>query len=233
MAKGKEPKDDKWKKKYPKPANPVLEGLLSTPSGWSISSLETITSSVRVICYGILMPKQHIQNGIPYVKVKDMKGDKVDLVKLNRTAPEIAAKYARASLKTGDILLSIRGTYGRVADVPPELDGGNITQDTVRIDVSSHIEPQYIALYLRTPTSQQYFKRVARGVAVKGVNVADVRAMPIYVPFQEEQTVIIEKTAMVLSVINEIEKEVDINLLRAERLRQSILKKAFSGRLVQ
>lgn len=217
---------------YKEPAPPNTAKLGSIPTGWIVASLEQLTSPDRPICYGILMPKENVPNGVLFVTVKDMKGDKIDLDSLRRTAPEIAMKYARASLKTGDLLLSIRGTYGRVAEVPKELDGGNITQDTARLDVTRKVSHRYIATYLRNPDCQQFFKRVARGVAVKGVNIGDVRPAPIPLPPLAEQLRIVAEVERRLSVVEELEATVEANLQRATRLRQSILQKAFAGKLV-
>ena len=172
------------------------------------------------------------QGGVLFVKVKDMKGDKIDLEGLHRTTPEIAAKYARASLKTGDLLLAIRGTYGRVAEVPKELNGGNITQDTARLDVTGLVNHRYVATCLRNPDCQNHFKRVARGVAVKGVNIGDVRPTPAPLPPLAEQTRIVTEVERRLSVVEELEAVVSANLQRATRLRQSILQKAFTGQLM-
>ena len=216
---------------YKEPAPPNTAKYGSIPAGWIVASLEQLTSPERPICYGILMPKENVANGVLFVTVKDMKGDKIDLDSLRRTAPEIAMKYERASLKTGDLLLSIRGTYGRVAEVPKELDGGNITQDTARLDVTRMVSHRYIATYLRNPDCQQYFKRVARGVAVKGVNIGDVRPAPISLPPLAEQVRIVAEVERRLSVVEELEATVDANLQRATRLRQSMLQKAFEGKL--
>ena len=155
-----------------------------------------------------LMPKENVADGVLYVRVKDIKGDSVNVQSLHRTAPHIAAEYARASLQTGDLLLAIRG-YGRVAEVPPELDGGNITQDTVRLDVHPSLCWDYVATFLRSLDAQNYFKRVARGVAVKGVNVADVRTCPVLLPPVAEQRRISLRVAAQVSVIEEISTEVD------------------------
>ncbi|GAA4421886.1 restriction endonuclease subunit S [Acidovorax lacteus] len=210
----------------PIPVADIVDSPL--PEGWSSSTLESVTDSNRVICYGILMPKDNVDDGVLFVKVRDMRGDSVDLNALHKTSYEIAAKYARASLKTGDILLSIRGTYGRVAVVPPLLDGGNITQDTARIAVSHECNPEFVAVFLRSEDAQRYFKRVARGVAVKGVNIGDVRPMPIPIPPLAEQNRIVAEVDRHLSIIREVEAEVDTNLQRAQALRQSTLAKAFS-----
>ena len=220
------------KGKYKEPVGPDTSGLPELPAGWVVASLEQITSAERVICYGILMPKENIPDGIPYVKVKDMKGDKIDILGLHRTTPKIAEEYKRASLKAGDILLSIRGTYGRVAEVPPELEGGNITQDTARLVVLPPIARDFVSLQLRANDMQIYFKRVARGVAVKGVNIGDVRPAPFFLPPLAEQHQIVAEVERRLSIVAGAEAQVDANLRRAGRLRQSILKQAFSGQLV-
>ena len=229
---GKVVKDDKWKDKYSDPVRPEFDDQPATPEGWVVATLEQITSAVRSIRYGILMPKENVGEGVLYVKVKDMKGDKIDLASLHRTTPEIAASYSRASLKAGDLLLAIRGTYGRVAEVPPELEGGNITQDTARLAVSEQMNAQYVALFLRSLGAQNYFKRVARGVAVKGVNIADVRLTPVFVPPHAEQKRIVDEVDRRISVIDELKALVTNALRRGSVARKKILLEAFAGDLV-
>jgi type I restriction enzyme S subunit len=222
----------KGKGKYKEPALPADSTLPKPPEGWTSASLEQLTSANRVICYGILMPKEHVPDGIPYVKVRDMKGEKIDFSSLPRTSPKIAAKYTRSSLKSGDILLAIRGTYGRIAEVPPELEGGNITQDTARLAFSGFVDRRYLASFLRSEHSQNYFNRVARGMAVKGVNIGDVRLCPVLLPPLAEQTKIVEKAEKRLSAAARLAASLEQQLVRAAATRQSLLCEAFEGRLV-
>lgn len=228
---GKEPPKN-WREKYVEPSPPDVSRLPQLPDSWCWGSLEQITSAARPICYGILMPKENVPVGVLYVKVKDIKGDRIDILGLHRTRPEIAAEFSRASLRSGDLLLSIRGTYGRVAEVPPELDGGNITQDTARLDVSRNMNLEFAATALRSSLCQMYFMRIARGVAVKGVNIADVRLCPIPICPIQEQVRIVTEVSEKLSQIEAAELEITHSLIRASRLRQSILKQAFEGKLV-
>jgi type I restriction enzyme S subunit len=230
-AKRKVPKDDKWKGKYKlEEPNPHME--FESPKEWAVSTIESITDPVRVICYGILMPKENVEDGVLYVKVKDVKFGRVLVDQLNRTVPEIAAKYARASLVMGDLLLTIRGTYGRTAIAPKELNGGNITQDTVRISAIEPILNEYLIIFVDSVVAQQYFKVVARGVAVKGVNVQDVRNMNVPIPSVEEQKEIIKLVDQKITTIAHVEKELEEQLLKAGKNKQSILASAFSGMLI-
>ena len=217
--------------KYQEPVAPDTTDLPELPESWCWASLEALTSAVRVICYGILMPKEHVPGGVLYVKVRDMRSGTLNVGALQRTTPEIAAQFSRAALRAGDLLLAIRGTYGRVVDVPAELEGGNITQDTARLDLMKGCTSRYIKASLLSPPAQSYFKRVARGVAVKGVNIADVRATPIALPPTTEQLRIAIEAERLLSVSEAAERTAEQSIRRATRLRQSILKWAFEGKL--
>lgn len=206
---------------------------LAVPKHWEVVSLESVTDPFRVICYGILMPKENMPTGVPYVRVKDMTGWTINVSGLKLTSHQIASRYARASLIPGDLLLAIRGSYGRAAIVPPELDGANITQDSARIAAHPDIHRRYLLYYLGGPVAQRYYRRVARGVAVKGVNIADLRAMPVPVPPANEQALIAEEVERRVSLLEEAETAVTAQLRLASLLRSSTLSAAFAGRLVR
>ena len=157
------------------------------PAGWEWTTLDGLTQPDRPICYGILMPKEHVEDGVPYVRVRDFSRGKLTLESLRRTAREIASRYQRSSLLPGDVLVSIRGTYGRVTVVPEELLGGNITQDTARVTPAGVVDRRFLAAYVESPAAQGHLKRVARGVAVKGVNIRDLKQLPVPLAPRAEQ----------------------------------------------
>jgi len=199
---------------------------------WPSQLLADVNDPERPIRYGILMPKEHVDDGVLYVRVKDYPNGQIEIDGLKRTSHEIAEKYRRATLQTGDVLLAIRGTYGRVAIVPPELEGGNITQDTARIAPLPQLDARFVAGYLRSAEAQRYFQRVARGVAVKGVNIGDLRTMPIPVPPLEEQRRIVAEVEERLGAIDALRAAIERAQRRGAALRRSVLERAFRGQLV-
>src|SRR5688572_26122702 len=131
--------------------------LSNDPSanGWRWGTLEKIAVEGAPILYGILQPGPDLADGIPYVRPTEIVEDIIDLTSIRRTSPTIAAKYKRSVLKPNDIILSIVGTIGKVALVPPDLDGGNITQSSVRIRVRPEIAlSRYIAWALRSRSEE-------------------------------------------------------------------------------
>jgi type I restriction enzyme S subunit len=64
------------------------------------------------------------------------------------------------------------------------------------------------------------------------LNLGEIKSIPIPVPPLPEQKRIVVEVERRLSILRDTEKIVDENLNRVRRLRQSILKVAFEGRLV-
>jgi type I restriction enzyme, S subunit len=147
------------------------------PSTWRVIELRDAVCPERPVTYGILKPGPDVPKGIPYVRVADYPGDRLNLDTVRRTTKEIEAAYARACLRTGDVLLSIRGTVGRVIVVSQELHGANITQDTARLSIQPALSTPFVMWCLRSPTTQNRMARAVKGVAVRGINIGDVRAL--------------------------------------------------------
>lgn len=157
------------------------------PRDWDIVPLNQLVPDDAPIVYGILKPGDHHPNGVPVVKVKDIVDGEIQEDDLLHTAPEIHEDYKRAELEGGDLLFSIRGTVGRTAFVPDSLEGANITQDTARIRVEG-ANPQYIRYFLETETPNNYFERNTVGQAVQGINLEDLREVPVHLPPEDEQS---------------------------------------------
>ncbi|PSQ44753.1 hypothetical protein BRD17_03305 [Halobacteriales archaeon SW_7_68_16] len=163
----------------------------TVPEGWEIVSLDSLVPDDAPVTYGIVKPGDHHPNGVPVVKVENIKNGKIDDDDLLHTDPEIHEKYKRAELQPGDLLFTIRGTVGRMAFVPDDLEGANLTQDTARIRVGD-ADPRFVRYYLETATPDNYFERHTKGQAVQGVNLEDLREVPVHLPTAGERERIIE-----------------------------------------
>jgi type I restriction enzyme, S subunit len=177
------------------------------------------------ICYGILKPGEHVDGGVPVVKVRNFASGSIELSDLLHTSPAIEKQYRRSRLKEGDILLSIRGTTGRIAFVPRELDGGNITQDSARIRVP---EPNRRFVYhaLLSPGVQRQIAEKTIGQAVQGINIAAVRRL--LVPWLSKA----QRDACV-TVLDQIETSVRLagQLIAARiELKRALIQEVLSGR---
>jgi type I restriction enzyme S subunit len=178
--------------------------------------LDSLVESGRPICYGILMPGLDTEGGVPVVKVRDFPDGYIRTTGLLRTTPQIAADYKRSTLRPGDLLVSIRGTVGRLARVPEQLGGANITQDTARISVSESHSSEYVLLALESEFVQRQIRRQTTGLAVKGLNIRALREILIPIPRDIKQEVeLLSESKMIGETAMEVRK-------RAEQTRSLV-----------
>lgn len=181
----------------------------------------------RPLTYGILMPgPDQGVSGVKYIRVVDMKYGEILVSGVRSTTPEIAASYRRSRLQSGDLLMSIRGHVGRFATVPDVLDGANITQDTARFALVG-ANGEYVRECLSTYGFQRWMDRHTKGVAVRGINLGDLRKMPIPVPSTAEQ----EEFSSQVRQIDILKRQQQSALGAFDDLFASLQSRAFRGEL--
>lgn len=101
-----------------------------------------------------------------------------------------------------------------------------------RIGVQS-ILSGFLEKAFATGISREFIEQRIRTTAGQsGVSGGDIKSTPVPICSLEEQKEIVNRLEEKLSIIEQNEKEIEAALAKVELLRQSILKKAFSGRLV-
>ena len=231
QAKGKTPKDDAWKKKYKEPEPVDTTDLPELPEGWCWATAEEVVEPLAEIVYGIVQPGPEIANGVPYVRAKDIQDGKILVAELRRTSQAIADRYERASLLAGDVLLGIiRAT--KVVIVPEGIDGANITQGTARLRPSSVISSTFLAAWLESDFAQAWLHGKYRGIDMPGLNLRDVRRLPVPLAPQPEQSTVCKSVQALQASHNAMKRVLAESAQQIDNLSQSILAKAFRGELV-
>jgi type I restriction enzyme, S subunit len=195
--------------------------------------LGQLTPSDAPIIYGILQPGPDMADGVPYVRPTEIDRGTIKLDEVRRTSPEIAYQYRRATIREGDIILTIVGTIGKVAIVPSELDGGNITQSSCRIRPdTSQVTTAYLLHWLRSPSALRQYNASRLGTAVPRLNIRDIRFFKVPLPSLAEQ-------AHIASLLDAEEgrylramQEAARARALLDRLEAAILARAFRGELV-
>jgi type I restriction enzyme S subunit len=229
-AKGKTPKDDSWKLKYKEPVAPDTSDLPELPEGWMWASWNQLSDWIT---YGFTRPMPHVDEGIPIVTAKHVVNGKINTTNTHKTTKEAFLSLSQKDCPNpGDILITKDGTIGRAAVVTEE--GQFCINQSVAVVWlrSCQVHRQYLLAVIESPLTQKPIWAKARGVAIQHLSITDFALIPLPLPSLDEQIAIVEKIERYLSISDELEKVVNQNLKRAEKLRQSILKKAFEGKLV-
>ena len=75
-------------------------------------------------------------------------------------------------------------------------------------------------------------QKAVKGVAIRGINIGNVRALQIPFPPLNEQHEIVRRVEALFKIADNIEKRYEKAKAHVDKLTQSILAKAFRGELV-
>lgn len=155
--------------------------------GWNVKKLEEIVAEGCSISYGIVQPGDGVDDGVPVVRPVDMVNTFVFRDGLKQTTKEISNSYKRTILKGDEILLCVRGTTGMVALASEGLKDCNVTRGITPIECSESINRWFMYYQFLTEGTQHYIAERTQGIALKQINMKDVREIPFIVPPIEQQ----------------------------------------------
>jgi type I restriction enzyme S subunit len=202
---------------------------------------EWVCTTVNWLCdtqtgpFGTQLHKSdYTYSGVPVIEIGDVHPTR-DLREgtAHFVSYEKALELKRYEVKAGDVLFSRVGTVGRCTLVPLGCDGWIMSTSLIRVRIVSQILlPKYLLFYFWSPVSQYFTKKTTKGTTRAGTNSQIVGELPLIVSSLSEQYKIVEEIEHRFSIADVIEKIVDQSLKQADILRQSILKRAFEGKLV-
>ena len=140
---------------------------------------------------------------------------------------------ARSKVYSGDALMNIVGPpLGKVSIVPRTYEEWNINQAIVRFR-SYFLDSRYLANYLLAEQTVRTMSRKAKAtVGQFNLTLEICRDVLIPVCGQQEQEEILKLIDANLTQAEVVDNDINRAIKQSEVLRQSILKKAFSGQLV-
>jgi type I restriction enzyme S subunit len=138
------------------------------------------------------------------------------------------------SVSPGDLIVSCAGTVGKIYELPAHAPDGIINQALMRIRLNKTIIG--IRFFTKMFESGSFQKRVlidAKGTAmVNFAGIKELNLVPMAVCSLAEQKQVAEIIDSFMSEVDQLDQTITSALQQSETLRQSILKKAFSGQLV-
>jgi len=201
------------------------------PEGW----VETITSKILDVRDGTHDTPSYIdKNGIPLITSKNLKGGKIDFTKVSYISLSDHNEISkRSAVEKGDILFAMIGTIGN-----PVVIKGDEVFSIKNVGLfkknPKEIISEYLCFYLGSKVFEDQLERrqLLKGTTQKFIPLGHLRNIYLPLPSILEQKIIVQEIESRLSVCDKIEESIEQGLQQAEALRQSILKKAFEGKLV-
>jgi len=230
---GKMPKNDDWKKKYREPASPEIENPFEIPEGWTWAVFEqlTINSSNG-------LSKRSSNIGEPHIvlRLADIFEGEIS-IENSRKIKLLGSEVEKYQLKQQDLIcIRVNGSVNLVGRLIRNKSSEIITfcDHFIRFEIAhSTVLKNYLWLFFKTQDVRKFIElNMVSSAGQNTVSQTTMNSVFVSLPPLAEQEKIVEEVERLLSVADAVEKTIEGSLRQSERLRQSILQKAFTGKLV-
>ena len=176
----------------------------------------------------------YLKSGVSLIRSMNIHFDKIKYDEMAYINDEQAKKLNNVEVKTNDVLLNITGaSIGRANIAPENLDGARVNQHVSIIRLKQDLMiPKFLKYYIESPDLQNWITKENYGTTRQALTKTMILNLTVPLPSLEEQNQIVKEIESRLSVCDKIEETIETTLAKSEALRQSILKKAFEGKLL-
>ena len=218
---------------YREPIAPCSAAVPAIPRSWCWATVDQLL--VDRLSNGRSV--KSAQRGFPVLRLTALRNGEIeqDECKIGAWTKDEAQKFL---ICQGDVLIS-RGNGSLklvgVAGLVRSLNSPVAYPDTMfRVRLSRHVHREYFSLVWNSQMVRRQIEARARTTAgIFKVNQQDIKATLIPLPPRQEQIAIAEAIRGRFAALDHAFTLVDYQVPNAIALRQSILNRAFSGRLVQ
>ena len=148
-------------------------------------------------------------NGQALIRVSDLGQGVVEEPSRLVINPAIAARWKGERIKPGDLLVSVRGTVGKIGIVGQDAAGAIVSRSVATlkfVDGADAVESRFLARLLQSQIYQDWFAGHARGTTIASLSVKTLRTLRIPVLPLQMQRMIIEGTAEGVDALNELQR---------------------------
>jgi len=205
----------------------VKEGEL--PEGWKNIELRNITESIQ---YGYTESSSKEVVGPKFLRITDIQDNKVDwdTVPYCKIDNETKKKYL---LREGDLVFARTGaTVGKSFLIKGVIPDAVFASYLIRVRVNLNINEKYLSYFFHSPNYWSQITEGQVGIGQPNVNGTKLGQLKIIIPPIIEQKLIVSELESKLTLCDKIEETIAECLQQTETLKQSILKKAFEGKLI-
>lgn len=142
------------------------------------------------------------------------------------------SEMSRFEVFSGDLLMSCSGTIGKVAIVPQGSMKGIINQALLKLSPNEELDGRYLKYWMESENFLSEISRHSQGAAMKNIaSVKVLKQIDVPTPQLEVQNQVIARLDELSEAIAQIVESNRKKVAALNELKQSILQKAFRGKL--
>ena len=160
---------------------------MATDRGWKLDRLGDLLEEEKGSLAGGATPRgaAYPDEGVKFIRVQNVRPYRLqwnvdeDVCIDTRTHTSL---LARSQLESGNVVLTITGSYGNAAVVPPDFGQANINQHSVRLKVCPTIHPEYLSVFLNSSLCRPQIERAVTGSTRPALDYDAIRKLRILYP---------------------------------------------------
>jgi type I restriction enzyme S subunit len=192
------------------------------------------TKPLRLLCHDFkqdivdgpfgseLQRKDYIGQGIPVLKIQNIKPFAIEMKKMDFVSPAKYQELKRHSYRAGDIVMTKLGSPLGVSAIVEGIDDGVIVADLVRVR-AQHVNTRYLCYHLNSQKTSDFINAMQKGTTRPRVTLSVVRELPISVPSSSEQERIVGVLDKAFDGIATAKANTEKNLQNARALYERYL----------
>jgi type I restriction enzyme, S subunit len=202
------------------------------PRKWKWSRFDELSKKITDGTH--FSPTNTDKGDYKYITAKNIKYDGIKLNNLTFVTKEIHKEiYSRCNPEFGDILLIKDGATTGVCTLNTLTEEFSMLSSVALIKNFKNIKNRYILKYLRSSVLYSFIRNDMKGVGITRITLAQLKNFIFPICSLQEQIKVVEEIEKHFSIIDKLETVVQQSIKESKRLRQSILKQAFEGKLVE
>lgn len=210
----------------PQPWSPAV------PSHWQFATVGQLADLVE---YGTSAKTQQSNDGVPVLRMGNIVDGELSWTGLKHL-PASHSEFPRLFLRSGDVLFNRTNSpelVGKTAVYEAEHPAASFASYLLRVRLKPGLEPRYFSAFLNSHYGRAWVASVVtQQVGQANVNSTKLRSLSVPVPPADEQKRLVSDMQARFDAARRMILDVNVQQARAARLRQSILKRAFEGKLV-
>jgi type I restriction enzyme S subunit len=172
----------RWDFRYYDPKYLEVEYLLEKGKYPVKPLAELVRQIVNFGAYSLCNLLVWVDEGVPYLRVTDLKEWGIEWSSVPRIPTEIHEQLPKSKVQPGDVLYSMAGTIGLAVVAPEDLGECNSNQAIAQIRLKAGIDPHYLAVFLNTRLGRYQSERIANGQTVLDINMGEIGKIRIPIP---------------------------------------------------
>ena len=227
-----------WKDRYPEPVKPESASLPALPDRWCWATIDQCGSgeanAITDGPFGSNLKSEHYTDGGPRVIRLQNIGDGEFVDVLAHISQERYASLQKHAVSSRDVVIAMLGeVLPRACMIPDHVPPAIVKADCAKVSFNYALcLPEYANCALNSEIVRKRAAGSIKGVGRPRLNLSHVREIPIPLPPLKEQLEIWAAVSAAIESSRHQDREVATSIARSARLRQSILKCAFEGKLV-